>query len=140
MTPSAQYSAPSASQLTSDLAARALDLARDTLQIEADAILALKQRLSAPGENGAQFVAALNLLLQCKGRIVVSGMGKSGHIARKIAATLASTGSPAFFVHPAEAAHGDLGMVTPQDTVIAISNSGETAELLAILPLIKRIG
>ncbi len=128
------------SLLAGPAASRALNLAASTLQIEADAILALRQRLSTPSENSRQFVAALNLLLHCKGRIVVSGMGKSGHIARKIAATLASTGSPAFFVHPGEAAHGDLGMVTAHDVFIAISNSGETAELLTIMPVIKRIG
>lgn len=83
---------------------------------------------------------AVSLLLQCKGRVVVSGIGKSGHIGRKIAATLASTGTPALFVHPAEAAHGDLGMVTPEDVVIAISYSGEAAELMAILPVVKRMG
>jgi arabinose-5-phosphate isomerase len=113
-------------------ARRALQLARETLQIEADAILALKARLSdSPDESFARAVA---LLLGCDGRVVVSGIGKSGHIARKIAATLASTGTPALFVHPAEAAHGDLGMVTRHDAFIAISNSGETAELLAIVP------
>ena len=119
-------------------AERALNLARETLQIEADAIVALQQRLAS---HGAQpFAQALSLLLACTGRVVVSGIGKSGHIARKIAATLASTGTPALFVHPAEAAHGDLGMVTENDAVIAISNSGETSELLAILPIIKRMG
>lgn len=86
------------------------------------------------------FAAACALLLKCKGRIVVTGMGKSGHIGGKIAATLASTGSPAFFVHPGEASHGDLGMITAHDTVIAISNSGETSEVLNILPVIKRLG
>ncbi len=119
-------------------AARALGLARETLQIEADAILALLQRFA--GEDSRHFTLALELLLECKGRVVVSGMGKSGHIARKIAATLASTGTPALFVHPGEAAHGDLGMVTEHDAFIAISNSGETAELLDIVPLIKRMG
>ncbi|QAU35845.1 KpsF/GutQ family sugar-phosphate isomerase [Janthinobacterium sp. 17J80-10] len=119
-------------------AAHALNLARETLQIEADAILALKQRFA--GEGSQHFTDALKLLLECKGRVVVSGMGKSGHIARKIAATLASTGTPALFVHPGEAAHGDLGMVTAQDAFVAISNSGETAELLDIVPLIKRMG
>ncbi len=128
------------SLLAGPAASRALELAASTLQIEADAILALQQRLSSANDNSRQFIAAMNLLLQCKGRIIVSGIGKSGHIARKIAATLASTGSPAFFVHPAEAAHGDLGMVTAQDVFIAISNSGETAELLAIIPIVKRIG
>ncbi|MDO8268279.1 MAG: KpsF/GutQ family sugar-phosphate isomerase [Moraxellaceae bacterium] len=87
----------------------------------------------------ARFQNACNILLACKGRVVVSGMGKSGHIGNKIAATLASTGTPAFFVHPGEASHGDLGMITPQDVVIAISNSGETNEILAIVPLIKRM-
>ena len=87
----------------------------------------------------ARFQKACEILLACKGRVVVSGMGKSGHIGNKIAATLASTGTPAFFVHPGEASHGDLGMITPQDVVIAISNSGETGEILAIVPLIKRM-
>ena len=116
--------------------ARALLLARDTLQIEADAILDLHARL----ETDVSVGQAVALLLACKGRVVVSGIGKSGHIARKIAATLASTGTLALFVHPAEAAHGDLGMVTQDDAFIAISNSGETAELMAILPLVKRMG
>ena len=118
-------------------AARATEMARETLQIEADAILALKDRITA--DNGS-FAQAVGLLLGCTGRVVVSGMGKSGHIARKISATLASTGTPSLFVHPAEAAHGDLGMVTENDAFIAISNSGETAELLAIVPIIKRMG
>ena len=117
-------------------AARALQLARETLQIEADAITALHARL----ETDASVGEAIALLLNCKGRVVVSGIGKSGHIARKIAATLASTGTPALFVHPAEAAHGDLGMVTPDDAFIAISYSGESAELMAILPVVKRMG
>ncbi len=86
------------------------------------------------------FVRACHLLLACKGRVVVTGMGKSGHIAGKIAATLASTGTPAFFVHPGEASHGDLGMITRQDVVLALSNSGETGEILTILPIIKRLG
>ncbi len=115
---------------------RAMELARETLQIEADAILALHARL-ATDTSAARAVA---LLLACKGRVVVSGIGKSGHIARKIAATLASTGTPALFVHPAEAAHGDLGMITAADAFVAISNSGESAELMAILPVIKRMG
>ena len=128
-------------------AARALSVARDALQIEADAILALKERLTilalknrisdAATEPLAQ---ALALLLACEGRAVVSGIGKSGHIGRKIAATLASTGTPALFMHPAEAAHGDLGMVTSKDVFIAISNSGETAELMTIVPIVKRMG
>ena len=89
---------------------------------------------------GGDFVAACQLLHDCHGRVVVTGMGKSGHIGNKIAATLASTGTPSFFLHPAEASHGDIGMITPEDVVIAISNSGETAELLTILPVIKRLG
>lgn len=119
-------------------ARRALELARETLQIEADAIIALKNRLStSPADPFAQAVA---LLLDCSGRVVVSGIGKSGHIARKIAATLASTGTPALFMHPAEAAHGDLGMVTENDAFVAISNSGETTELMSIVPIVKRMG
>ena len=119
-------------------ATRALQFARTTLQIEADAILALKQRIT--DETSAQFITAVSLLLQCKGRVVVSGIGKSGHIARKIASTLASTGTPALFVHAAEASHGDLGMITADDALIAISYSGEAGELLAIVPIIKRMG
>lgn len=125
-------------QFDNSRALRALQLARDTLQIEADAILALKDRLS--NSENDEFARAAALLLGCSGRVVVSGMGKSGHIARKIAATLASTGTPALFVHPGEAAHGDLGMVTNADAFIAISNSGESEELMAILPVIKRLG
>ncbi|ABN81532.1 KpsF/GutQ family sugar isomerase [Burkholderia pseudomallei] len=113
---------------------RALALARDVLDIEANAVRTLAEQLDG------EFVAAVGLLLNCRGRVVVSGIGKSGHIARKIAATLASTGTPAFFVHPAEASHGDLGMVTKDDVFVAISNSGESEELVAILPLIKRLG
>lgn len=113
---------------------QALRLARDTFQTEADALLALADRLDA------HFAQAVQTLLQTRGRVVVMGMGKSGHIGRKIAATLASTGTPAFFVHPAEASHGDLGMVTAQDAVLAISNSGESSELTAILPVLKRLG
>ena len=111
-----------------------LDLARDVLHTEAEAIMALSGRL-----NG-DFLRAVDAILACSGRIVVTGMGKSGHVGRKIAATLASTGSPAFFVHPAEAAHGDLGMITPQDVVIALSNSGESGEVVALLPALKRKG
>ncbi len=111
-----------------------LALARRTLHIEGEAVLALEARL------GDAFVAAVRLLLACAGRVVVTGMGKSGHIARKIAATLASTGTPAFFMHPAEASHGDLGMITPQDVVLALSNSGESPELVTILTPIKRKG
>ncbi|MGK5025070.1 KpsF/GutQ family sugar-phosphate isomerase [Janthinobacterium sp. RB2R34] len=116
--------------------ARAVALARTTLQIEADAIIALHARLAHDDSVGR----AVAMLLECKGRVVVSGIGKSGHIARKIAATLASTGTPAMFVHPAEAAHGDLGMVTSDDAFIAISYSGESAELMAIMPVVKRMG
>lgn len=108
--------------------------ARRTLDIERDAIAALHARI------GDDFAHACALILACKGRVVVTGMGKSGHIGGKIAATLASTGTPSFFVHPGEASHGDLGMIMRNDVVIAISNSGETAEVLTILPLIKRMG
>jgi arabinose-5-phosphate isomerase len=109
-------------------------IARRVLRIEADAIGEI-----APRIDGA-FTRACQLVLECRGRVVVTGMGKSGHIAGKIAATLASTGTPAFFVHPGEASHGDLGMITANDLVIAISNSGETAEIITILPLLKRLG
>jgi arabinose-5-phosphate isomerase len=119
-----------------NLMRRSMLLARETLEIEADAIRALNERLATDDSVGH----AVGLLLGCSGRVVVSGIGKSGHIARKIAATLASTGTPAMFVHPAEAAHGDLGMVTAQDAFIAISYSGESAELMAILPIVKRMG
>jgi arabinose-5-phosphate isomerase len=119
-------------------AQRALELARETLQIEADALLALKNRVSSSSDD--PFAQAVGLLLQCNGRVVVSGIGKSGHIARKIAATLASTGTPALFVHAAEALHGDLGMITENDALIAISYSGEAAEFLAIIPIVKRMG
>ena len=109
-------------------------MAREVLEIEARAISDLITTLDA------RFERAVRLILNCKSRVVVSGIGKSGHIARKIASTMASTGTPAFFVHPAEASHGDLGMVTRDDVFIALSNSGESAELLAIVPLIKRQG
>jgi arabinose-5-phosphate isomerase len=115
-------------------AARALRLAAETIDIEAQALLGLKAR------QGDGFTAAVKAVLDCAGRVVVMGMGKSGHVGRKIAATLASTGTPAFFVHPAEASHGDLGMVTPGDLVLAISNSGESDEFAAILPVMKRLG
>jgi len=111
-----------------------IDRGRRVLATEAAAVAALEHRLD---EN---FARACALLLACEGRIVVTGMGKSGHVASKIAATLASTGSPAFFVHPGEAIHGDLGMITIKDVVLALSNSGETAELVTILPVIKRLG
>lgn len=109
------------------------ELGTAVIQIEADAIYALKPRINKA------FADACRLLLACEGRIVVIGMGKSGHIGHKIAATLASTGSPAFFVHPGEASHGDLGMITAKDVVLALSNSGETDEIILILPLIKRL-
>ncbi|HEY6720571.1 MAG TPA: KpsF/GutQ family sugar-phosphate isomerase, partial [Burkholderiales bacterium] len=112
----------------------ALELARKVLAIEADAVSGLISRLDE------RFVDAVGLILACRGRVVVSGVGKSGHIARKIASTLASTGTPAFFVHAAEAGHGDLGMITRDDVVLALSNSGESDELLTIIPLIKRRG
>jgi arabinose-5-phosphate isomerase len=113
---------------------KTLRLAREVLAIEAAAVSALIDRLDD------SFVRAIQLVLDCQGRVVVTGIGKSGHIGRKIAATFASTGTPAFFVHPADASHGDLGMITRQDVVIALSNSGESAELLSIVPLIKRQG
>ncbi|MCG5534556.1 KpsF/GutQ family sugar-phosphate isomerase [Ectothiorhodospira mobilis] len=113
---------------------KTLELARAVLETEARGILDLCERLDEA------FVRACEHLLGCTGRVVVTGMGKSGHIGGKIAATLASTGTPAFFVHPGEASHGDLGMITPGDTVLALSNSGETDELLTILPLIRRQG
>jgi arabinose-5-phosphate isomerase len=124
--------------LTTQQNQRAIELAQETLQIEGDAILNLKRNLAST--NAEQFAHAIELLLGCKGRIVVSGIGKSGHIGKKVAATFASTGSPAFFVHPAEASHGDLGMVTQHDVFVAFSNSGETSELTAIVPIIKRTG
>lgn len=111
-----------------------LDSAKQVLSIEAEAISSQIDYLDH------HFESACELILNCDGRVVVTGMGKSGHIANKIAATLASTGTPAFFVHPGEASHGDLGMITPKDLVLAISNSGETSEVLAILPIIKRMG
>jgi arabinose-5-phosphate isomerase len=113
---------------------RALQLARDTFDIEANALLGLKAR------QGASFGSACQAMLACAGRVVVMGMGKSGHVGRKIAATLASTGTPALFVHPGEASHGDLGMVTPGDVVLLISNSGESDEIAAIIPSLKRLG
>ncbi len=111
-----------------------LKLAREVLQTEAAAVTALAPRLDE------RFAAACRILLACRGRVVVTGMGKSGHVANKIAATLASTGTPAFYVHPGEASHGDMGMITGEDVVLALSNSGETRELVTILPLIKRLG
>lgn len=114
--------------------AHVLSMAQEALDIEAQAVQDLSRRL------GAEFVAAVETLLNTQGRVVVMGMGKSGHVGRKIAATLASTGTPALFVHPAEASHGDLGMIEPRDTVLAISNSGESEELTIILPVLKRQG
>jgi arabinose-5-phosphate isomerase len=114
--------------------ASALDLARAVIEIEAQAVAALGARL------GGDFLGALDLVLRCRGRVVVSGIGKSGHIARKLAATFASTGTPAMFVHAAEAAHGDLGMITPEDVFIALSNSGSSPELMTIVPILKREG
>lgn len=111
-----------------------MDLARAVIRTEARAVAALEARVDTA------FVRACGWMLACEGRVVVLGMGKSGHVAHKIAATLASTGTPAFFVHPGEASHGDLGMITPKDVVIALSNSGETEEILTIVPLIKRLG
>ena len=113
---------------------RALQLALETFDIEAAAVLGLKQRMND------SFARAVKLMLNVRGRVVVMGMGKSGHIGRKIAATLSSTGTPAMFVHPAEASHGDLGMIKPIDLVLAVSNSGEVDELTTLLPVIKRMG
>ncbi len=113
-------------------------LAQQALQIEAQALLEMRERLSGPA--GEAFARAVQTVLACKGRLVVMGMGKSGHVGRKMVATLASTGTPAMFVHPAEAHHGDLGMVQPGDVVLAISNSGESEELTALLPVLKRQG
>jgi len=106
----------------------------ETLRIEAEAVENLTKRI------GTEFEAAVNCILKCHARVIVTGMGKSGHVGKKIAATLASTGTPSFFMHPAEAFHGDLGMVTDKDVVIAISNSGESSEIVNILPVIRRIG
>jgi arabinose-5-phosphate isomerase len=117
-------------------AARAIALAEQTLDIEAQALVGLKARAL----RCEAFPAAVQAILRARGRVVVMGMGKSGHVGRKVAATLASTGTPAMFVHPAEASHGDLGMVTAADVVLAISNSGESDEIAAILPALKRMG
>jgi len=123
-----------ASRTVAASAQRAITLAQETFEIEAGAVLGLKNRV------GAAFAQAVSLVLALRGRVVVMGMGKSGHIGRKIAATLASTGTPAMFVHPAEASHGDLGMITADDLVLAISNSGESAEMAVLLPVLKRLG
>jgi arabinose-5-phosphate isomerase len=112
----------------------ALRLAREVLETEAQAVAALASRLDG------RFLDALALILDCRGRVVVTGIGKSGHIGRKIASTFASTGTPSFFVHPSEASHGDLGMITRDDVVLALSHSGESDELIAFLPLVKRLG
>ncbi|MBI2959951.1 MAG: KpsF/GutQ family sugar-phosphate isomerase [Betaproteobacteria bacterium] len=119
---------------TTTAASGALGLARQVLAIEAEAVAALIPRLDE------RFLAALDMILNCRGRVVVSGVGKSGHVARKVASTMASTGTPAFFVSAAEASHGDLGMITREDVLIAVSYSGESAELLTIIPLVKRQG
>ncbi|MBI5278960.1 MAG: KpsF/GutQ family sugar-phosphate isomerase [Burkholderiales bacterium] len=113
---------------------RAVRLAKETFDIEAAAVLALKSKV------GETFTQAVRMILDIPGRVVVMGMGKSGHVSRKIAATLASTGTPAMFVHPAEASHGDLGMITKGDLLLAVSNSGEVEELTPILPVVKRLG
>lgn len=115
-------------------AEQVLSLARKTFEIEAAAVLELATRIAD------EFVQAVRLMMACPGRVVVMGIGKSGHIGHKIAATLASTGTPAMFVHPAEASHGDLGMIRDVDVVLAISNSGESQELIAILPVLSRLG
>ena len=120
-----------ADELTKD---ELLALAADVLDIESRAVASLKARLND------DFVAACELCMQTPGRVVVTGMGKSGHVSNKIAATLASTGTPAFFMHPAEASHGDLGMITSQDLLLAVSLSGETREVVTILPVVKRMG
>ncbi len=112
----------------------ALRLAREVLEIEAQAVAALASRLDE------RFLDALRMILACRGRVVVTGVGKSGQVGRKIASTLASTGTPAFFVHPGEASHGDLGMITHDDVVLALSHSGESDELIMVLPLVKRLG
>ena len=111
-----------------------IESAKRTIQLESKAIAELNQQLSE------DFNRACQLCLDCEGRIVVTGMGKSGHIGSKIAATLASTGTPAFFMHPAEASHGDLGMLTSKDVVLALSNSGTSSEIVLLLPLIQRLG
>ena len=109
-------------------------IGRRTIALEAEAVQTLIDRVDS------HFANACRLLLECSGRVIVVGMGKSGHVARKIAATLASTGTPAFFVHPGEASHGDMGMITAEDVVLALSNSGETTEVITLLPLLKRLG
>ena len=120
--------------MTTDMNFDFLQSARRTIKLEQEAIAQLEGRLTD------DFATACQLILNCKGRVVVTGMGKSGHIGNKMAATLASTGTPAFFVHPGEASHGDMGMIQPSDVVIALSNSGETGEVTSLLPLLKRLG
>ncbi len=127
-------STPTSAANAQEATARTLALGRETLSIEARAVHQLVDRV------GPAFAQAVQAMLQVQGRVVVMGMGKSGHVGRKTAATLASTGTPALFVHPAEASHGDLGMIQSQDLVLALSNSGESEELSAILPLLKRLG
>lgn len=132
--PEAHLNAVSCAAMKSELsAAKVIARAREVLAIESAAVAALERHIDE------QFVAACRLIIACTGRVVVTGMGKSGHIGDKIAATLASTGTPAFFLHAAEASHGDIGMITPADVILALSNSGETAELVALLPVIKRM-
>ncbi len=130
------YIQPSSGQtnMSKDNPAGFIASAQRTIRMEAEAVADLESRI------GSEFASACDLLLQTSGRVIVTGMGKSGHIARKIAATLASTGTPAFFVHPGEASHGDMGMITENDAVIALSNSGAVAELVTLLPLMKRMG
>lgn len=122
------------SSIGDDIDKRLAQLGAAVIETEANAVAALKSRINS------YFVTACKYMLACTGRIVILGMGKSGHIGAKIAATLASTGTPAFFVHPGEASHGDLGMITEKDVVLALSNSGETEEICVLLPLIKRLG
>jgi arabinose-5-phosphate isomerase len=130
------YIQPSSGQanMSKDNTAGYIASAQRTIRMEAEAVADLESRI------GDEFARACDILLQIRGRVIVTGMGKSGHIARKIAATLASTGTPAFFVHPGEASHGDMGMITDKDAVIALSNSGAVAELVTLLPLMKRMG
>ncbi len=132
----AASSAPASAQ---PALAAAVASAQRTLQTEADGIVTLRRRLLEPAHAQA-FADVVDKLLACRGRVVVSGIGKSGHVARKISATLASTGTPSFFVHPAEALHGDLGMITGDDVFVGVSYSGESSELLTILPVLKRMG
>ena len=111
-----------------------ISIGRRTITMELEAVQSLNDRIDS------SFAKACRIMLECRGRVIVVGMGKSGHIARKLAATLASTGTPAYFVHPGEASHGDMGMVTQEDVVLALSNSGETSEVITLLPLLKRLG